>query len=254
MVRLNIGQPMSLPHTRERLTQDLVALGVERGDVLFVHSSFKSLGTVEGGAATVVAALEDALGAAGLLLMPSFNLVEPEKRAAIWNPATTPSTVGWLTEFFRRLPGTVRSDHYSHSVAARGQGSEEFVSGHRSQEGFVSPWDKEPWGRTYGAYSPFLKLIGADGKVLMLGVGYKSCTFMHVVEVMDWNRRLARDPQAKYFYLDRDRLGAYWDTLGKQRRGTVGDADCRLWRAREFVHTLLAVVEQEPQKYFKYYP
>ena len=29
------------------------------------------------------------------------------------NPETTPSTVGWLTEHFRRQPGVFRSDHYS---------------------------------------------------------------------------------------------------------------------------------------------
>jgi aminoglycoside N3'-acetyltransferase len=83
-------------HTRESLAADARRFGVETGDTLLIHSSFKSLGRVEGGAAAVIGALEDALGPAGLLLMPSFNHVESAQRAASWNIATTPSTVGYL--------------------------------------------------------------------------------------------------------------------------------------------------------------
>src|ERR1043165_8675027 len=158
---------MTTSFTREQLTQQLRELGVETCDVLFVHSSFKSLGPVDGGAATVVEALEDS---AGVILMPVFNLVAKDQRAATWNIATTPSTVGWLTEFFRRMPGTVRSDHYSHSVAARGPGAQEFVGGHLSRAGDRSPWDREPWGATYGIHSPFQKAYDANGNVLLLGV------------------------------------------------------------------------------------
>ncbi|MBT7549777.1 MAG: aminoglycoside N(3)-acetyltransferase, partial [Gemmatimonadetes bacterium] len=113
---------MGMTATQVSLCADLCRLGVEPGDILFIHSSFKSLGPVDGGAETVVRALEDAVGSAGLILMPSFQLVpsERDQRAAGWDWATTPSTVGWLTEYFRRMPDTVRSDHYSHSVAARG--------------------------------------------------------------------------------------------------------------------------------------
>ena len=148
---------MRTPHTRERLVQDLLNLGVESGDILFIHSSFKSLGPVEGGAETVVGALEDAVGPEGLVLMPSFNLVEMDKRAEIWNIETTLSTVGWLTEFFWQMPGTYRSDHYSHSAAARGKGARAFVADHLSREGYRSPWDREPWGKTYGLHSPMYR-------------------------------------------------------------------------------------------------
>ncbi len=65
---------MAVKHSGERLLRDLGNLGVEAGDVLFVHSSFRSLGPVEGGAGTVVGALEAAVGSEGTILMPSFNL------------------------------------------------------------------------------------------------------------------------------------------------------------------------------------
>ena len=43
------------------------------GDVLVVHSSLKSMGHVEGGAECVIAALTDAIGPEGTLILPAFT-------------------------------------------------------------------------------------------------------------------------------------------------------------------------------------
>ena len=69
------------PFTRAMLAEDLRALGVEKGDTIFMHSSFKSLGPLQGesgpgDAGTVIGALEDCVGQDGLLMLPSFNLVD----------------------------------------------------------------------------------------------------------------------------------------------------------------------------------
>jgi aminoglycoside 3-N-acetyltransferase len=235
--------------TKEKLRHDLKNLGVELGDVLFIHSSFKSLGPVDGGAGTVVSALEAAVGSEGLILMPSFNLVESGQRAEIWDIETTPSTVGWLTEFFRRMPGTYRSDHYSHSVAARGKGAKDFVAEHLSREGYKSPWDRKPWGKTYGSHSPMYKAYQVDGKILMLGVDYDSSTYIHFVEVILWNKLLKQSVEAKYSYLNRLALGEFWDRVGNVSKGFVGAAECRLFRIRAYIETLLREVENKPKPY-----
>ena len=113
---------MKASYTRQKLTQDFTDLGIEKGDTLFIHSSFKSLGPVEGGAGAVISALEAAVGREGLILMPSFSLLPSrEERIEAWDIERTPSTVGWLTEFFRQMSDTYRSDHYSHAIAARGK-------------------------------------------------------------------------------------------------------------------------------------
>ena len=111
-----------------QLVSDLRRLGVCPADTLFIHSSFKSLGPVRGGVATVIDALQGAVGSGGLILMPSFHLIEMTQRPKRWNVASTPSTVGWITEYFRNMEDTVRSDHYSHSVAARGPSAAAFVA------------------------------------------------------------------------------------------------------------------------------
>ena len=231
------------PHTTDSLLRDLRHLGIAEADTLFIHSSFRSLGPVAGGAATIIKALEEVVGPAGLILMPSFNLVGRDRREETWNLEKTPSTVGWLTEFFRLMAGTHRSDHYSHSVAARGAGAAEFVSQHRSDDGWRSPWDEPPWGKTYGTHSPMVRAYRKSGKLLMLGVDYETSTYVHLVEVILWNQLLERDPEAGYIGLNRPLLGSYWDRIGRLRNGNVGNANCRCFEIRDYVDTLFEHTE-----------
>ena len=217
---------MPRSHTVDTLSRDLKHLGLESGDTVFIHASFKSLGPVDGGALTVVRALENATNPGGLILMPSFNLLANTRlRAEAWDPDTTPSTVGWLTEFFRTMPGTFRSDHYSHSVAARGRNARTFVAGHRDRTGRSSPWDRDPWGKTYGNNSPMVRAYGAGGKLLMLGVTYETSTYIHLVEVICWHRRLENRAGMPAMEGSTDRRwGHSGRESGELNLGPVGDA------------------------------
>ena len=49
-----------------------LAAGVCPGDILLVHSSFKSLGPVDGGAEAVIGGFEDAIGPEGTLVVPTL--------------------------------------------------------------------------------------------------------------------------------------------------------------------------------------
>lgn len=241
---------MQTPYTYETLTEDFIDLGIQKGDTLFIHSSFKSLGPVEGEAGTVISGLEAAVGKDGLILMPTFSLLPSrEERVATWNIDKTPSTVGWLTEFFRQMPDTYRSDHYSHAVAARGKDAKTFVSDHLRREGYQSPWDHYPWGKTYGTHSPMFRAYKANAKLLMIGVDYETSTYIHLVEVIHWNKRLTDDPQAEYIRLKRPELGEFWEEFGQLKQGKVGDSMCRLFHIKTYVDTLLSEVERNPKPY-----
>ncbi len=241
---------MKTPYTCEKLIQDFTDLGIEKGDTLFIHSSFKSLGPIEDGADTVISALEETVGQDGLILMPTFSLLPSrEERVASWDIDKTPSTVGWLTEFFRQMPGTYRSDHYSHAVAARGRNAEAFVADHLRREGYQSPWDLHPWGKTYGTHSPMFRAYKANAKLLMIGVDYDTSTYIHLVEVIHWNKRLTNDADATFIGLKRPELGAFWEGLAKLKQGRVGDSDCRLFHIKTYVNTLLREVEHNPGPY-----
>ncbi len=241
-------------HTAETLAQDFQNLGVQQADVIWMHSSFKSLGQVEGGAREVVTALEDAVGSDGLILMPSFHLVDWDDRPKTWDIRKSPSTVGWLTEFFRLMPGTHRSDHCSHSSAARGKGAKEFVADHMKREGLRSRWDRGRWGRAFGTGSPMMKAYERGGKIVMLGVDYDSSTYVHVAECMYRDRHIDKDgEQGVHPMVCRGKAGEYWESVYEIKRNKVGDADCRLFPVRDFVDTVFAELERNIDDYVEAY-
>ena len=187
----------------------------------------------------------------GLILMPSFNLLDGRAlRAKSWNIDTTPSTVGWITEYFRLMPETLRSDHYSHSVAALGKGAQEFTSDHLRREGYDSVWDMDPWGKMFGTHSPMYRAYQADAKLLMLGVEYDSSTYVHLVETICRNEQPDKLWSSVPWRLDRPLLGEFWDRAGNLKRGDVGDAACRLFQVKEYVDALLVEVERHPSFYW----
>ncbi|MFC7230915.1 AAC(3) family N-acetyltransferase [Saliphagus sp. GCM10025308] len=134
------------------------------GDSLIVHSSLRRLGWVDGGARTVVDALCDTVGD-GTILMPTFTRYD---RA--YDPETSPSTVGAITEAFWNRPEAVRSAHPTKSVAAIGPDAESVVANHELRN-------------SIGPGSPIHRLINdRDGQILLLGVDHTTNSALHVAE------------------------------------------------------------------------
>ena len=111
-------------HTRGELATDFRRIGLERGDAVVLHGSLRSIGRVDGGADTVVAALLDVLGPDGLLAAPVYTYWTQR-----FDPAADPGQTGRIAEAIRRWPGAVRSWHPSHSVAAIGDGRQRSAKG-----------------------------------------------------------------------------------------------------------------------------
>lgn len=157
----------------EHIKKDLKKLGVFEGDVLAVHSSFKSMGTVEGGAECVIAALKDAVGQEGTLIFPTFTF-DSSYHTSYFSNAETPSCVGYLSEYFRKAEGVIRTNHPTHSVALWGKLQEELAEG--------VELDDTPMG----PHSPYRKFSKYGAKILMLGCTMKANSFMHAIdEVVD---------------------------------------------------------------------
>jgi aminoglycoside 3-N-acetyltransferase len=154
----------TVSYSRVDLSAHLRWIGIEAGDTLVLHSSLRAIGRVEAGAETVVAALLDALGPAGLLIAPTYTYSTRR-----FDPATDKSQTGAITEAIRRWPGAVRSWHPTHSVAAIGAGAAELCAGHH----LVGP---------VGFGSPLDRAAQQGGKVLLLGVGHVANSTIHVGE------------------------------------------------------------------------
>jgi aminoglycoside 3-N-acetyltransferase len=161
---------MSKYVTEDVIVQELKRAGIQPADNLIVHSSLKSLGYVDGGAQTVITALLRAIGPEGTLMMPTFTFSLPMWNMPPYEKATSPSRVGRITEAFRQMPGVLRSDHPSHSVAAFGPLAEELTRDHLH----CTP---------LGLDSPFDKFYRRGGKILMLGTRQDTNSILHLSEV-----------------------------------------------------------------------
>lgn len=162
------------------LIDDLRSLGVRSGDCVMLHSSLSNLGSVEGGAETVVEAFLEAMGPEGTLVTPAFtpgawveHLAMPDCRTCCpqdFCPSSWPSHEGAIPNAALRRPGRLRSCHPTHSWVANGARAAELLRDHRHAS--------TPCGRG----NPFEKLVELDGCIVILGVGVNTITLWHYFE------------------------------------------------------------------------
>lgn len=163
--------------TPAQLEADLRRLGIGPGDVVFVHSSLKSLGYVEGGAGAVLDAMWQAIQPGGTLVVPAFYMLgtilgtcrDPDY---VFDPHKLGSNLGALPDTFLKRPGVLRSIHPTHSVAALGPRAEYVVGDHHR-----SP-------SVFGEGSPWHRFTQLNGKLLGLGITMGPVTYYHHVEDM----------------------------------------------------------------------
>jgi aminoglycoside 3-N-acetyltransferase len=143
---------------------------------VLIHSSMRKLGYVEGGATSLVSALCGVIVGErkSTLAVPTFSMsglmADTLRAGETFDVRTTPSGTGRITELVRRRQDARRSVHPTHSVAAVGPRASWLVDGHH-----LDP-------HAFGRYSPFGRLLEADGFILGLGVDLGPVTFYHVLE------------------------------------------------------------------------
>jgi aminoglycoside N3'-acetyltransferase len=212
---------------------------------MIVHSSFKSLGGVEGGPGTVAQALVDAVSPRGSVFVPTFNYGRDP-----YDPATAPSCDGIITEVLRKLPGAVRSLHPTHPIAGIGPDAPSVLRDH----------DK---AHPFGVGSPCWRLWERDAWILLIGVGHEANSVAHVAEellqvpYLD-RRRKARvvrgDGTVEEVELRRPGCSDAWDSVldpplratGAIREGRVGGARLQLMRSRALVDVTAALLRSNP--------
>ena len=227
--------------TFEKLVEGFRDLGVEEGDTLLVHSSYKSLGAVDGGPQIVINALESVLGEDGTLVMPTFNF--DFNKGTPWDVRLTPSKMGVLTELVRNNPRAKRVFHPFYSFAILGK--------HAEMLGSLR------YKSSYERNSVFGKLRDLDGKIMVIGLSYtNSMTFFHHIEQMegvdyrflkqftgevtDWDgttkvdtfEMLVRDID-KGVITEVNPMGELMEKEGIIKVGKIGEADVKLMKAND---------------------
>lgn len=249
--------------TEADLREGFGRLGLTPGCTAMVHSSLSAFGHVEGGAEAVIRALLTVLSPGGTLVLPTLCQKDRERREETWNIATSPSDVGRLTEVFRTWPGAVRSDHFTHSVAALGPAAEAITAGHATAGPRPGPWGP----RAFGHGSPWEYFHRQDVLYCFLGVTLRVNTMRHLTQSMLLERGLEQAPAASRSRLaaelsDWNRPGLFpaWSGeeeeellagLGLLHYETIGAATCRSIGACRLVDEVLRAVQASPERWLQ---
>ncbi|MGA1865735.1 MAG: AAC(3) family N-acetyltransferase [bacterium] len=161
-------------YSKQDLKGDLNALGILRGDIIFVHSALSKIGYVKGGAPTIIKALMEVVSEEGTILMPAYpmrgNAYKYVSKNHVFDVRKTTTGSGTIPEIFRTFPGTLRSLHPTHSVCAWGKDAQYFIEEHEKQVG------------PFGFGTPFYKFIERGGKGLILGAKLGNFTVLRCIE------------------------------------------------------------------------
>ena len=239
---------------KSELIEGFLKAGIVSGDTLLVHSSFKSLGGVDGGPQTVIDALLEVLSPEGTLIMPTFNF--NFNKGEPWDVRTTPSQMGVLTELVRCDPRAKRVFHPFYSFAIIGKHADDLT--------------RERYKSSYERNSVFGKLRDLDGKIMIIGLDYThSLTFVHHVEQMEGvNYRFIKAFSGEVtdadghtttdtFYMlvrDLDKgvitevnpMGALLEKLGVVTVHKIGDAEVKIMRANAAYEAIAREMKRDP--------
>ena len=223
----------------------LQALGVEAGDVLLVHCSFRATGPIAGGPASLIAAIETSIGPQGTLVMPSWTGDDDK----LFDPTKTPADpdLGIVADTFWRDPAVRRSQH-PFAFAAKGP---------RATAILADPLALPPHQHA----SAVGRVLDYDGRILLLGVNHDANTMLHLAELIaeaPYRRpkhiTVLRDGQPKRLdYWENDhccqrfRLVDDWlKQRGAQSEGIVGHAPSKLMRSRDVVDVTVSRLKRAP--------
>ncbi len=236
--------------TQQEIEAGLRQIGLTRGAVVEVHGALSSFGRVEGGAATVVDALMSVVSEEGALVMSAYPVSKPlpltDAERAIGIKAKVqcygsdydgPTGMGVIGDEFRRRPGVILGEG-EHRVCAWGHDAERLSTGY--------------------AY-----LLEVDGWALLLGVNIERCSSMHQAEkvgIPDKVKQCFATPEEIRRNYPNDIYIAYGETpdrawlkiqdaaeqCGFIKKHTIGNAECRFFKAREVVGMYEEALRTDP--------
>jgi aminopeptidase-like protein/aminoglycoside N3'-acetyltransferase len=165
-------------YDRTDLVNGLKQTGLLPGDIVLFQVSHLSLGPEECSASGremcefLYSTMREVVGSEGTILLPaySFSFCRNED----FDVQSTPSIQGaWsssleVIEYFRSLPGAVRSTDPIHSVTGLGPGAENLLAGLPNT--------------SYGKDCLHERLMKAGGKICGIGVSLAEASFLHYVE------------------------------------------------------------------------
>ena len=228
--------------------------------IILVHSSYKSLGSIDGGADTVIEALLAWVGPEGTVLLPNFNF-QSWTESHYFDVLETPSHMGIIGELGRLRSDALRTPHPIYSFAVLG----------KRKDDFAACEDME----AYGPNSVFSLFHELNGQNVSIGLHWNSTfSMVHYVEYRNGcgyrrEKRFSgiyvgyeREPMIKTFsmFVRKDArvitdIVPAMDELsdaGIVKDVTVGDAKIHYCPAEEFFDNVSVFVRENPEKLHKF--
>jgi len=252
--------------TRDDVREALTAIGVARADTAIFHSSLSSMGTVVGGAHTVIDGFLDTVGPRGTVAAPTlwWYDADPPLRREDWNIEPSPSYVGAISETLRLREGSIRSDHPTHSVSGLGFRAADLTRGHGAHGPRPCPWG---WD-AFAAASPWQRLYDWNAAICFIGVDLRVGTMRHFAEAVFSQTRLDDAPAPRraelasrlvdwgrpgvWTWLDGLKVDQRLTEAGLVKFGRLGSATLRMIRTRTMVDALLQwMVDDPPGTWFR---
>ncbi len=157
-------------YTAKELADEVVRLGIKRGQVVIVHCAMNNFYNYRGTVDELIDELLRILGPEGTLCMPAFPRNKYDNSRE-FDVRTEPTAAGLLAETFRKRPGVKRSLNQLHSVCALGPKADYIVGEHHLSH------------TCFDEHSPFYKIYELGGISLSLGLPkYFIGTCAHVSE------------------------------------------------------------------------
>ncbi|WP_409346209.1 AAC(3) family N-acetyltransferase [Paenibacillus sp. MBLB4367] len=238
-------------------------VGVAASDTVLIHSSLKSFGHVIGGPLSVIDAIKETVTESGTVVFPTLVQRDFANAYRHWDIRNSPSDVGNITETFRLLPDSIRSDQATHSVAAWGSRAAEITGEHAAYG---------PRMGVFGDYcfsysSPWQKMYLHKARIVFIGIDMVYNTFKHFAEyaLVEHYCSAISDPGKKCSAMSkiaRHNIPGVWpfhdaaqtqsmlDELGVITYAKCGNSLFTSVKANDYVDNVLRAFKSSPQKWF----
>lgn len=232
--------------TKEFLKQQIKDMGITPEDTVLIHTSYKSIGDVEGGIDGLIDTFKEYLSE-GLFIIPTHTWSVVNRENPVFDVRSTIPCIGAVPTVAAFRKDGIRSLHPTHSVWATGKKAKEFTKG---DEFATTP---APVGGCWN------RLINYSAKILLIGVGNNRNTFIHAVDemanlddrlvqtpwdvtIVDYDGRKITHTFRNHGITGSENFGNYEKMFvekGVQSFGKLGDAKVRICDAKMCAEVLL---------------
>lgn len=239
------------------IKNQLLAIGLKKGDLISLGVSFKKLRRINGGPKKIIDCILEIIGSSGSLIAPAYTKAYPiwavyAGLTPVFDVKNTKSNTGGLSEILMNEYHAIRSTHPTNSMVGIGQFAKKILSEHTSAS---------------AAYSPYSKLAANNGFLLNIGIGDSLVGLRHEAQSICGLLRIYQFRRGVKYRAQNEDIKIFWrhdiggcvkkmniithemKKLNLINNGVVADADAIMVNARVALNFLVNKLSNEIELY-----